>query len=180
MSKRGRNKSPAKSSLGLPQKNLPSSNTVEQIPADILNNLPPQVREMLQNGGRFTAEYSKTSVFQSNFPPAEWFEAYEHSFPGWGMKLLELTEMQVNHRHKLEAKQVDRSERRMDVGQYGTFGLGILSLIVALLIQIYGPSSWATSIAALGVVVVGIGGPSVARIIATKFRWPTLRDKPPQ
>jgi uncharacterized membrane protein len=162
------------------QKNPPSSDTVEQIPADVLSSLPPQVREILQNGGRITAEYSKTSVFQSNFPPAEWFEAYEQSFPGWGMKLLELTEMQVNHRHKLEAKQVDRSERRMDVGQYGTFGLGILSLIVALLIQIYGPSSWATSISALGVVVVGIGGPSVARIIATKFRWPTLRDKPPQ
>lgn len=135
---------------------------------------------MLQNGGKLTVEHSKTSVFQSNFPPAEWFEAYERTFPGWGMKLLELTEMQVNHRHKLEAKQVDRSERRMDVGQYGTFSLGILSLIVALLIQIFGPSSWATSIAALGVVVVGIGGPSVARILATKFRWPTLRDKPPQ
>jgi uncharacterized membrane protein len=132
---------------------------------------------MLKNGGELRAEYSKTSVFHSNFPPAEWFETYERTFPGWGMKLLELTEMQVNHRHKLEAKQVERSELRMDVGQYGTFGLGILSLVVALLIQIYGPPTWATSFSSLGVVVVGIGGPSVARIIATKFRWPTLRDK---
>lgn len=178
MSKRGKNRSPAKSSPGLPQKSLPNSSPTQQIPEEIWNNLPAALRDRLQNVGSVTAEFSKTSVFQSNFPPAEWFEAYERTFPGWGMKLLELTETQVNHRHRLEAKQVDRSERRMDVGQYGTFALGGASLLVALLIQIYGPTSWATSLAALGIVVVGIGGPSVARIIATKFRWPTLRDKP--
>lgn len=168
---------PAKSSPGLPQKKQSVKNPTNQIPAEILDSLPPQLKEALQNGGSLKAEFSKTSVFQSSLPPAEWFEAYERTFPGWGMKLLELTEMQVNHRHRLEDKQVDRSERRMDVGQYGTFALGGMSLFAALLIQIYGPSSWATSIAALGIVVVGIGGPSVARIIATKFRWPAVRDK---
>ncbi len=181
MSRRGKKKSPAKSSPGLPQKTSPSSDQSNQIPVEIWDKLPPGARDALQNGGSFRAEYSsKTTVHQSNFPPAEYFESYERVFPGWGTKLLELTEKQLNHRHLLENEQVARSERRMDIGQTGTFALGGLSLVVALLIQIYGPSSWPTSLAALGIVVVGIGGPSVARIIATKFRWPSLRDKPPQ
>jgi uncharacterized membrane protein len=180
MSRRGRNKSRAKSGPGLPQRNPLAGEPTRQIPEEVWNTLPPSLRDMLQNGGKLEASFSKTSVFHSNFPPAEWFEAYEQAFPGWGMKLLELTEKQVSHRHVLENEQVARSERRMDIGQFGTFALGGLSLLVALLIQVYGPSSWATSIAALGIVVVGIGGPSVARILATKFRWPSLREKPPQ
>ena len=107
---------------------------------------------------------------------------YEHYFPGWGVKLLEMTERQVAHRHKLEQTQVSQSESRMNRGQIFSFAVAGLSLLTAASIAILAPAFWYTSLAAMIIALVGIGGPTVARTLALKFKWPLVKtesDKKP-
>ena len=118
------------------------------------------------------------AMYRGPWPPAPMLAEYEQHFPGWGKRMLEMTEKQVNHRQELERKQVDRAESRMDTGQKFDFAVAGLSILGATSVLITAPSSWATSMAAFGMVVVGVGGPAVARILATKFNWPKQTDKP--
>ncbi len=112
-------------------------------------------------------------MYQGPWPPAPILAEYERLFPGWGTRMLELTEKQVSHRHELERKQLDRSERRMDTGQLFSFIVAGFSVLGTAVIVVLGPAAWHTAIAAVGLAVVGVGGPAVARIMATKFRWPS-------
>ena len=133
--------------------------------------------------GRFkvTHEVSmSTAMYQGPWPPAPILAEYERLFPGWGVRMLELTEKQMSHRHDLERKQVDRAERRMDTGQLFSFIIAGLAVIGTVAIPVLGPATWYTTIAALGLVVVGVGGPAVARILATKFRWPNNKPEGPK
>src|SRR5207248_700246 len=109
------------------------------------------------------------------WPPAQMLAEYEQHFPGWGNRMLELTERQVAHRHEMERKQVDRAENRMDRGQHFGFIMGGLAVLAAAATLIFAPASWSTSFAACVLVAVGVGGPTVARVFATKFNWPSSR-----
>ena len=153
--------------------------TESRIPPEILKQLPEEIRERLEQGGiRVTTELSASmAMYHGPWPPAVILAEYEQHFPGWGVRMLELTERQVAHRHALETKQVERAEARMDIGQKLSFAVAGISLASATLILTTAPQYWLTSIVALGIVVVGVGGPVVARILATKFRWPGASDK---
>lgn len=152
------------------------------IPPEILSKLPPDIRAVFETGGvQITTEIAASlAMYRGPWPPPTILAEYEALFPGWGQRMLELTEKQVAHRQSLEAKQVDRSERRMDAGQYFGFSVAIASLLAASTIFTFAPPFWATSIAALGIVVVGVGGPTVARVLATKFHWPDKQKSEPE
>ena len=133
---------------------------------------------MERSGVRITAEIETSmAMYRGPWPPAAILAEYEERFPGWGVRLLELTEKQVSHRQGLEARQVEQIERRMDAGQKLSFAIAALSVVSATSILIFALPNWFTAIAALGIVVVGVGGPTVARVFATKFTWPGARDK---
>lgn len=102
---------------------------------------------------------------------------YDKYFPGWGARLLELTEKQGVHRQALEAKQVDRAERRMDRGQIFGFVVSALSLVVGAATLMVAQPSWPVAVATICFALAGVGGPAVARIIALKFRWPPFSGK---
>ncbi len=87
--------------------------------------------------------------------------------------MLEMTGKQVSHRQELERKQVERSENRMDLGQKFGFTVAGMCILASTMVLTTAPPNWFTSLAALGLVVVGVGGPAVARIFATKFNWPS-------
>jgi uncharacterized membrane protein len=153
--------------------------TTDQIPEEILSSLPESIRNALQNGQfNATLDISKTSIssYRSNLPPVEFYESFERVFPGWGERLLEMTLRQGTHRQTNETKQVEGMERRMDRGQLFGFSIAASAILAAATIVVFGPSTWATSIAALGLVIVGVGGPSVARIMASKFKLPNPKD----
>lgn len=153
--------------------------TKVQIPDEILASLPEPIRNALQNGQiNGTLGISKTSIssYTSNLPPVEFYASFERVFPGWGERLLEMTLRQGTHRQTNETKQVDGMERRMDRGQVFSFSIAASAILAAAAIVVFGPSTWAASIAALGLVIVGVGGPSVARIMASKFKLPNRKD----
>lgn len=158
----------------------PYSRTENRIPPEILEQIPPELRERLEQGIQVTKEFAASmAMYRGPWPPAAILAEYEQQFPGWGVRMLDLTEKQVAHRQALETKQVERSEARMDIGQKLSFAVAAISLASATLILTTAPQYWLTSIVALGIVVVGVGGPVVARILATKFRWPGASDKSP-
>lgn len=160
----------------------PGQVPVVQIPPEILDQLSPSLAATIKQGGiKFTQEVSMSAaMYQGPWPPAPILAEYERHFPGWGIRMLELTEKQVSHRHDLERKQVDRSERRMDTGQLFSFIVAGLSVFGTVAIVVLGPATWHTAIAAVGLAVVGVGGPAVARIMATKFRWPSSKPENPK
>ena len=111
------------------------------IPEDLFNKLPIPVQEALR-AGKLDAniKISQTSVssFQSNIPPVEFFYAFEEKFPGWGVRLLEMTERQGLHRQQSEKQQIDSAEKRMNVGQLSSFlmaGLGIVASAATLILE---------------------------------------------
>jgi uncharacterized membrane protein len=156
--------------LGSPNVDKPT----DTIPVEVLERLPPDLRAAIGEGGvKVTTEVLMSmATYRGPFMPAQMVAEYERYFPGWGVRMLELTEKQVSHRHEQERKELERSENRMDRGQKFGFSIAALSLVAAMGIEILVPSSWPTTVAALGLVIVGVGGPAVARILATKFRWP--------
>jgi len=155
---------------------------VVQIPPELIDKLPPELVAVVKQGGvKFTQEVSMSAaMYQGPWPPASILNEYERLFPGWGTRMLELTEKQLNHRHGLEIKQVDRAEHRMDKGQLFSFIVAGLSVFGAVAISVLGPGTWHSTIASLGLVIVGVGGPAVARVLATKFRWPSSKSESPK
>jgi uncharacterized membrane protein len=155
---------------------------LEKLSPEILENLPPDVRAALKQGGvTVTSEVLMSmAMYRGPHMPAVMAAEYERYFPGWGTRMLELTEKQVSHRQELERKQVERSERRMDAGQLFSFIVAGLSVVGTVAIVVLGPATWYTAIAAVGLAVVGVGGPAVARIMATKFRWPSNKPENPK
>jgi hypothetical protein len=140
----------------------------------MLDVLPPDVRAAFKQSGKpvTTEVLLSMAMYRGPYMPAAMAAEYERHFPGWGTRMLELTEKQVSHRQQLERAQLERSENRMDFGQRLTFATAGLCILAAMVVLITAQPSWYSSIAALGLVVVGVGGPAVARIIATSFKWP--------
>jgi Predicted membrane protein (DUF2335) len=158
----------------LPAKPRQPESPTTEIPAEILGKLPPEVKDRLAKSGiSIESKFSMSSTtYQGPWLPAPMLAEYEHYFPGWGERLLEGFASQVSHRQELEKLQFNRSENRMDRGQIFGFAVATMSILAAASIFIFAPSSFYTAIAALGIVVIGVGGPAVARVLATKFNWP--------
>jgi uncharacterized membrane protein len=161
------------SSAPLPRNEEPKA----ELPSEIFENLPDAIKDDIKSG-ELRIGISKTSVssFRSNFPPVEFFYAFEEKFPGWGVRLMEMTERQGLHRQENEKRQIEGSEKRMDHGQKFGFSIAAISLFVSGAILIFAPQSWASSLAALGITIAGVGGPAVARILAAKFDWPSMNQ----
>lgn len=145
--------------------------------AEILNKLPPELRSLIeQSGGQVTTEVLMSmAMYRGPWPPPSILAEYEEHFPGWGRRLLELTERQVDHRHQLERRQIDRAEQRMDNGQKFGFAVAVLSIMTAGCVLIVVPGMWPTALGAAVLAIAGVGGPAVERVLATKFHWPNSK-----
>ncbi len=139
----------------------------------MLDIIPPDIRAVFEQMGKPVSSEVLLSMamYRGPYMPAAMAAEYERFFPGWGTRMLELAEKQIGHRQELEAIQVQRLENRMDFGQRFGFGIAGLCIFAAMVVLTTAPPSWYSSLAALGLVVVGVGGPTVARIIATSLDW---------
>lgn len=160
---------------------MPQRNESALPPETPTDSIPPEIRSILErSGGKITAEVLMSlSMYRGPWPPPNILSEYEERFPGWGKRLLELTAEQVSHRQSLERKQVDRAESRMDRGQYFGFSIAALSVLTAALVLVFGASGWPSTVGAAVLAIVGVGGPAVARVLATRFNWSNSeRDAP--
>jgi len=149
------------------------------ISAEMLDVLPPDIRAAFKQSGKpvTTEVLMSMAMYRGPYMPAAMAAEYERHFPGWGTRMLELTETQVSHRQELERRQVDRSEAPMDRGQVFAFAIAVLSVAASVLVLMLVPPSWFTALAVLGMLVVGVGGPAVARVLAAKFSWPSSKPE---
>jgi uncharacterized membrane protein len=148
-----------------------SSETLSQ---DDISLLPPHLRAVveqgLRGGAKITVETLESlSAYSGPFPPPELLAEFDRVLPGSARRLLDWTERQIDHRQRLESEQVAGSERRMDRGQIFGFGVALVALIAAVVIATLGPTSWHTSLCAIGVALIGVGGPAAARMLARRF-----------
>ena len=143
----------------------------------MLEVLPPDIRAAFKQSGKpvTTEVLMSMAMYRGPHMPAAMAAEYERLFPGWGTRMLELTETQVSHRQELERRQVDRSEARMDRGQTFAFAIASMSVVASVMVLLAAPPSWFTALAVVGMLVVGVGGPAVARALAMKFRWPNSK-----
>jgi uncharacterized membrane protein len=105
-------------------------------------------------------------------PPPPVLSAYDEAFPGLVEKLISWTEEQRNHRFKLERAHAERSETRLDRGQWIAGIVAIGGLVLASIVGVVGSSSAATVIA-----IVAVGGPTAAIAIASRQRQDTSAPK---
>jgi Predicted membrane protein (DUF2335) len=145
----------------------------------MLDILPPDIRAAFKQSGKpvTTEVLMSMAMYRGPYMPATMAAEYERHFPGWGTRMLELTETQVSHRQELERRQVDRSEARMDRGQTFAFAIAAMSVVASVLVLMLAPPSWFIALAVVGMLVVGVGGPAVARVLAAKFRWPNSKPE---
>jgi uncharacterized membrane protein len=94
-------------------------------------------------------------------PPPALLSEYDRAFPGLVQKIIEWTEEQRKHRHKLEDKVTTGSEKRMDRGQIIAGVVAVWGLTLAAICAIFG-NPYAAGVIA----IVAIGGPTAAIFLA--------------
>lgn len=106
------------------------------------------------------------SMSSSPYPSPDMLAEYENRFrPGFADKILATIDQQTAHRQGLEREMVQRAERRKDRGQVFAFSIAILSFVAAGLFHLIGVSGW---VLVMGL-VLGVGGPSTAMVLARKL-----------
>jgi len=87
-------------------------------------------------------------------------KAYDDYKAGMGDQVVEWIKDQTRHRQGLETLTTHGSENRLNTAQSNAFKMSILGMLIAA-----GVAYWNT-VVAVAIVVVAIGGPPVATIIA--------------
>ena len=133
--------------------------------------LPPDALKQLEGLGVDTSDPNTVlalvgiislSFHRGPIPPASELEAYEKAIPGSAAQIMGWAEQQMNHRHSLESSQTSGNESRMSRGQWFAAGIASLSIIAAVILAWLGVG-WVVPVA---IVAIGVGGPSVASVIA--------------
>jgi hypothetical protein len=139
-----------------------------QIPAElesVLRKFGVDVRDV--NASKVLAAVSLTKMVSGALPfvPPAILQEYKNVSPELVGKLVEWTETQAKHRRDLETLSANRSENRLDRGQWiaGAVALGGLSL--AAVVGIIGNPYVAAIIA-----IFAIGGPTAAILLARNVR----------
>jgi uncharacterized membrane protein len=101
-----------------------------------------------------------TATYSSPLPPPEILAQYEKISPGLVQKIIELTEIQGNHRRELEAKKLEAEishQKRRDceakIGQLCALFIAVSAIVGGTITAIYG-YEWAGGL----IGVSGIGG----------------------
>jgi uncharacterized membrane protein len=172
-SKSAKGKQPRVVSAGSFKRLRPKIKPGQPVSSEMLDILPADVRAVFLETGKPVSSdvLLSMAMYRGPYMPAAMAAEYERYFPGWGTRMLELAEKQVGHRQELESVQVERSENRMDFGQRFGFAIAGMCVVAAMVVLTTAPPSWYSSIAAVGLAIVGVGGPTVARIIASSFDW---------
>lgn len=142
----------------------------DPIPAEILDlvekfDLPPQEKRELR-----VLLMQRSISHHGPIPPPELIEGYERIVPGLGEKIVGWADSQHNHRLELEKTATTGAERRMDVAQKQAFYLAACGIIAATGLGGYmlylGSNNWAIALVVITILLVTIGGPSVATILS--------------
>jgi hypothetical protein len=96
--------------------------------------------------------------------------AYDEYSPGMGSDVVEWTKDQTRHRQGLERQRTDGSENRLNISQKFALCVAIFGITAAAAI-----SYWSTIVAVV-IALVAVGGPSTASILAR--RMDTKAGKP--
>lgn len=141
---------------------------------DEFSHLPEPLREVLQEARldpqsvtRIVAAF-KYSSYQGVWLPPDFVEGYERSVPGAGRLILEALKKRTAVSNTIDKDQSDASIKRMGRGQIFGFCIAALGIAAATLIALNRTDTGALVVAAV-IVVASIGGPAVARILATRF-----------
>ncbi len=97
-------------------------------------------------------------------PPAFVLEEYKRELPEIVPKLVEWTGRQITHRHNLEEKVSDASERRKDRSQLGAAAVAIVGIVCETVVAVSG-----ATVAAIVIAIVAVGGPVAAYTLANRF-----------
>lgn len=138
-------------------------------------NLPPGLKSALRTAGIdptnpeiFRAvEISLTMMISGALPiaPPQILNEYKSVDPTLVPKLIDWTEQQSKHRRDIEALRANRSEARLDRGQWIGAAVALGGLALATFVGIFG-NPWVASIIA----IVAVGGPTAAIYLARNIR----------
>lgn len=144
-----------------PQPEDPSS---EILPREELEKLSPQARERLE----FFFEVVKSPLL-----PPKLLREYDQAVPGLAVKLVSWTESETDHRRTMDRLAFDESNRIRSRGQTFGFVVALTGVAAAAVLgafsAAYGSAAGAT--AAVFLAVVSVGGPFVARELASRMRF---------
>lgn len=162
---------PAKDSNAPKQDEAKLNKKVSTSSADDVEIIPAPVKEILENQGinlddpqiRGAVQITfEATSYKGPMPPPGMLQAYDQIRPGISDKIIEWTDKQVNHRIALESSAIERNEDRMDTGQKIAGSAAIAGIIAACILGVFGDPS-----AAIAVVAIGVGGPTVGFLVRT-------------
>jgi|GEM_PF-1371222 uncharacterized membrane protein len=128
----------------------PSSDPLEPL-EEIVKD--PRVVKILVGLARFTGSLP--------YPPDFILEGWERIYPGITQKLIEQTERQTAHRHRLEEMRAVGAEKRANRGQLIMAAIAVIGLSLSAYVGVNG--NW---IVGSVLAIVSIGGPTAATAIA--------------
>ncbi len=95
-------------------------------------NLPASSGGSVGKGAIVAAtSHTETSVFYSPYPPPEALSQYNEVMPGSAERLIQLIELQTNHRMSLEKAVVNSDIRRASTGLWLGFLISLVALALA-------------------------------------------------
>lgn len=130
----------------LPQQAKRQESAASDLPPDVLDKLPENVRISILEAAKFSGP----------LPPPSMYKGYEEVLPGSAERILTMAEKEQEHRITWESKALHVMEREVFLGQW--FGLGIaLCCIIAAVFLAASGYQWVASIL-VGVSAVGLVG----------------------
>ncbi len=135
-------------------------------PVSLPEIIPPEAAEAFRKIGIDTPEKAaaviaiSASVSRNPFPSPDMLRAYDDYKSGTGAEVMEWIKDQTRHRQGLERDRTNGSERRLNTAQQNSLIIAILGVLVAAGTSFFSP------LVASVIVVVAVGGPSAATIIA--------------
>jgi uncharacterized membrane protein len=169
-----------KSSGQTPAESAPAQNQPELIPPALdsvlrnvgINPQDPAVSKALE------VSLTTMMMYGGSLPlaPPQILKEYQKIKPELVDKFVEWTEAQSAHRRELEKTRVDRSERRLDRGQFIAAAVAIGGLFLST-VEGIGGNAYVAAVMA----VVAIGGPTAAIWLARNLRTQQQQQaaKPP-
>jgi len=163
-----------------PSESDPSHRSQDESPLATIEVLPPDLREQLKDKPQVLAKVEeqikllRISAFRSDWPPADILKDYAEQDRQTIMKAVkDRTEAAVQR----DKKDTDSAILRMERGQIFGFVIALSSIGGAVYLGTV--ANFWTAIIAVALVAIGIGGPSVARIIADRFYLRGTEQPPP-
>jgi hypothetical protein len=134
----------------------------EQLLREISDALGPQKVQQLES------VIFRYATYRGEWPPVELIAEWEAALPGLGTTIVASIKARSEARAVADKEHAMRADARMDRGQYFGFSIALLSIMGAVYIATL-PASPTTAIIPTVLLVAGIGGPSVARVLADQI-----------